>query len=143
MKGLKLDGPVALRPIVKERVWGVERLPKWYPQPEPGRPVGEAWLTAAECEAETGETLGELARGNPAAFGGPFALHIGGDGGPGWQPGETFMNGHAENGQHGQVPVHGVGVKRFSRHGQIVKGARAFTDLIEADQFFPGGEPRE
>ena len=69
MRGLKLDGPVALRPIVKERVWGVERLPKWYPQPEPGRPVGEAWLTAAECEAETGETLGELARGNPAAFG--------------------------------------------------------------------------
>jgi mannose-6-phosphate isomerase len=60
---------VALRPIVKERVWGVERLPKWYPQPEPGRPVGEAWLTAAECEAETGEMLGELARGNPAAFG--------------------------------------------------------------------------
>jgi len=69
VRGLKLDGPVALRPIVKERVWGVERLPKWYPQPEPGRPVGEAWLTAAECEAETGETLGELARGNPAAFG--------------------------------------------------------------------------
>ena len=69
MRGLKLDGPVALRPIVKERVWGVERLPKWYPQPEPGRPVGEAWLTAAECEAETGEMLGELARGNPAAFG--------------------------------------------------------------------------
>jgi len=69
VRGLKLDGPVALRPIVKERVWGVERLPKWYPQPEPGRPVGEAWLTAAECEAETGEMLGELARGNPAAFG--------------------------------------------------------------------------
>jgi mannose-6-phosphate isomerase len=66
---LKLEGPVALRPILKERVWGAERLPEWYPQPEPGRPVGEAWLTAEECAAESGETLGELARGRAAAFG--------------------------------------------------------------------------
>ncbi len=69
VSGRKFDGPVALRPILKERVWGVERLPAWYPQPEPGKPVGEAWLTAEECAAESGETLGELARADAAAFG--------------------------------------------------------------------------
>ena len=62
--------PVALRPILKQRVWGVERLPAWYPQPEPGQPVGEAWLTAEECVAEGGNaTLGELAAASPQAFG--------------------------------------------------------------------------
>ena len=61
--------PLVLRPLLVERVWGVERLPAWYPQPEPGRPVGEAWLTAEECTASDGQTLGELARRDPAAFG--------------------------------------------------------------------------
>jgi len=69
VSGRKFDGPVALRPILKERVWGVERLPAWYPQPEPGKPVGEAWLTAEECAAESGETLGDMARADAAAFG--------------------------------------------------------------------------
>ena len=69
MSGLGLDRPLVLRPILKERVWGVERLPAWYPQPEPGKPVGEAWLTAEECATDGGETLGALARRDPAAFG--------------------------------------------------------------------------
>jgi mannose-6-phosphate isomerase len=68
VSGLGFEGPVTLRPILKERVWGVERLPAWYPQPVPGRPVGEAWLTAEECAVESGETLGELARADAAAF---------------------------------------------------------------------------
>jgi mannose-6-phosphate isomerase len=61
--------PLMLRPILRERVWGMERLPAWYPQPEPGKPVGEAWLTAEECTASDGVMLGELARRDPEAFG--------------------------------------------------------------------------
>ncbi len=61
--------PVVLRPILKERVWGVERLPLWYAQPEAGKPVGEAWLTAEECVADAaGKPLGELARRDPAGL---------------------------------------------------------------------------
>ena len=58
VSGRKFDGPVALRPILKERVWGVERLPAWYPQPEPGKPVGEAWLTAEECATRRRDVRG-------------------------------------------------------------------------------------
>jgi mannose-6-phosphate isomerase len=66
-------GPVVLRPIYSERVWGVETLPDWYEQPKPGKPVGEAWLSAVDCVAETGleagKTLGELSREHPVKFG--------------------------------------------------------------------------
>ena len=53
------------------------------------------------------------------------------------------MNRHAERRQHGQIPVHGVRVKRFSRDGEVVKAARAFADFIEADEKFSAREPRE
>jgi mannose-6-phosphate isomerase len=70
----KRIGPVSLRPIFSERVWGVERLPKWYVQPEPGKPVGEAWLTAETCVVDAGEfeglSLAEMTRRFPEAFGG-------------------------------------------------------------------------
>jgi hypothetical protein len=59
------------------------------------------------------------------------------------QPVEIFMNGHAERRQHGQIPVHGVRVKRFSRNGEVVKTARAFADFVEADEKFSAREPRE
>jgi mannose-6-phosphate isomerase len=65
---------VVLRPRLSERIWGFTELPKFLPQPEPGKPVGEAWLTAAECVAESsgeasGLTLQELTRRWPAQFG--------------------------------------------------------------------------
>ena len=67
-------GPVSLRPIFSERVWGVERLPKWYAQPEAGRPVGEAWLTAETCVVDAGRfegvSLAEMTQRFPEAFGG-------------------------------------------------------------------------
>jgi mannose-6-phosphate isomerase len=67
-------GPVSLRPIFSERIWGVERLPDWYPQPAPGKPVGEAWLTAESCVADSGPlagtSLAELTKRYPTAFGG-------------------------------------------------------------------------
>ncbi len=66
-------GPVVLRPIFQERIWGVETLPKWYAQPAAGKRIGEAWLTAESCVVDSGplhgSALGELARSRPEAFG--------------------------------------------------------------------------
>ncbi len=65
-------GPVRLRPIFSERIWGVERLPEWYTQPPEGQRIGEAWLTADTCVAEfgaqAGGTFGDLVRGRPGSF---------------------------------------------------------------------------
>jgi mannose-6-phosphate isomerase len=65
-------GPIALKPIFQERIWGVETLPAWYPQPTPGHPIGEAWLTAETCVAASGpfagKSLAELAGLHPEAF---------------------------------------------------------------------------
>ena len=70
----KRVGPVSLRPIFSERIWGVETLPKWYPQPEAGKPVGEAWLTAETCVVDAGEfagvSLAAMTRRFPRAFAG-------------------------------------------------------------------------
>lgn len=67
-------GPISLRPIFSERIWGVQRLPNWYPQPTPGNPVGEAWLTAETCVANSGPlegvSLAELTKRNPEALAG-------------------------------------------------------------------------
>jgi mannose-6-phosphate isomerase len=52
-------GPVVLRPIMQERIWGVERLPDWYEQPEAGKTVGEVWLTAESCVAVSGPMSGK------------------------------------------------------------------------------------
>jgi mannose-6-phosphate isomerase len=70
---LKRIGPVTLRPIFSERIWGVETLPNWYPQPAAGKPVGEAWLTAESCVVNSGPLVGnslaELTKRYPTAFG--------------------------------------------------------------------------
>ena len=72
--GVGKVGPVVLRPIFQERIWGVERLPEWYPQPVAGKPIGEAWLTAETCVVDSGRlqgvSLGELAKKFPEAFAG-------------------------------------------------------------------------
>jgi mannose-6-phosphate isomerase len=69
-------GPITLRPVLHERVWGVDALPTWYPQPVPGKPIGEAWLSDVDCVADSGPfegtTLAELTRRYPQALaGGP------------------------------------------------------------------------
>ena len=65
--------PLPLRPIMDERVWGSTTLGPWYQAPEPGKPIGEAWLTAANCVVEAGPqqgaTLAELTSAAPQAFG--------------------------------------------------------------------------
>jgi len=67
-------GPIELRPIVQERIWGVEELPAWYPQPETGKRIGEVWLTAESCVAADGpwqgKSLAEMAKLRPEAMGG-------------------------------------------------------------------------
>jgi mannose-6-phosphate isomerase len=67
-------GPVVLRPIVQERIWGVERLPEWYEQPPAGKTVGEVWLTAETCVAVggamSGSSLAEITERWPLEMGG-------------------------------------------------------------------------
>ena len=67
-------GPITLRPIVQERIWGVQSLPSWYPPPAEGKLIGEVWLTAQECIADSaaakGSTLEELAKAHPQQLGG-------------------------------------------------------------------------
>jgi mannose-6-phosphate isomerase len=67
-------GPIELRPIVQERIWGVEELPAWYAQPEAGKRIGEVWLTAESCVAADGswqgKSLAEMAKLHPEAMGG-------------------------------------------------------------------------
>jgi mannose-6-phosphate isomerase len=69
-----LVGPVVLRPIFQERIWGVETLPEFYAQPEAGKPIGEAWLTAETCVAANGPMAGmslrEMVEAAPEKFGG-------------------------------------------------------------------------
>jgi mannose-6-phosphate isomerase len=73
-RGQDLIGPFTLEPIFQERIWGVETLPDWYPQPAAGKPIGEAWLTAETCIASDGAlkgvSLAELTRRYPEAFAG-------------------------------------------------------------------------
>ena len=82
--------------------------------------------------------------GNPArAVRLPFGFDGGGDGGTFGQPLKMVVNRHAESRQHGEIPVHGVGVERGAADGDIIKSPRAFTDFIEADEKLSVGEPGE
>jgi len=66
-------GPVLLRPLFRERVWGTETLPKWFPPPAKGKPIGEAWLTSGECliegEASHDAAFAEIVNASPGKFG--------------------------------------------------------------------------
>lgn len=73
----------------------------------------------------------------------PFAFYFGGDLWALGEPVEILVNGNAERRQHGEIPIHGVRVKTFARHGDIVKAARAFAGFVEADEEFSAREPRE
>jgi mannose-6-phosphate isomerase len=65
-------GPVPLRPLVRERVWGSETLPAWLPAPDKGKHIGEAWLTSGEClidgEALHGKPFADLVARSPEKF---------------------------------------------------------------------------
>ena len=67
--------PVALKPILAERIWGVRSLKPWHSADALEHPVGEIWLTAETCVATSGpnagSTLAELTQAAPDAFGDP------------------------------------------------------------------------
>src|SRR5208283_4737445 len=54
-KGL---GPFRLAPWFSERPWGRPDLRPWYAATGTTEPVGEAWLTGAQCVVETGALTG-------------------------------------------------------------------------------------
>jgi mannose-6-phosphate isomerase len=67
-------GPLVLEPILVERIWGAQELPQPYPQPQPGKPIGEVWLTAEECKIcgrsdMDGKTLAEVSKEHVASLG--------------------------------------------------------------------------
>ncbi len=65
--------PIALAPILVERIWGVPSLAPWHQGGSAEKPIGEIWLTAENCVAESGatagKTLAELTTASPEAFG--------------------------------------------------------------------------
>jgi len=82
----KLIGPLVLEPIFQERIWGERSLEPWFEKRGLEKPVGEAWLTAAECRIAAGSlkgaTLGAAAvrfpelLGDEAAGGFPLLIKI-------------------------------------------------------------------
>ncbi len=51
--------PFRLSPQFSPRVWGRPNLKPWYDDTGTTEPVGEAWLTGAECVVETGPLSGQ------------------------------------------------------------------------------------
>src|SRR5580698_7383776 len=52
-------GPFILTPLQVERIWGANSLEPWFDVPETGKPIGEVWLTAAECLIGNGPLHGK------------------------------------------------------------------------------------
>jgi len=68
-----LIGPLVLSPIHTERIWGVTSLEPWFDAPHLEKPIGEAWLTSADCPITAGslrgQTLGNAASHFPNLLG--------------------------------------------------------------------------
>ena len=66
--------PVTLAPVLVERIWGVDSLAPWHGGGA-NASIGEIWLTADTCVAETGaaegHSLAALTTAAPVAFGDP------------------------------------------------------------------------
>jgi mannose-6-phosphate isomerase len=65
--------PTRIEPIFVPRIWGARSLAPLYPeQSNLAEPVGEAWLTGADCRIASGpykgKTLGEAWRGMPVEW---------------------------------------------------------------------------
>ena len=71
----------------------------------------------------------------------PFAFHFGGNFRSFGQPLKMVVNRHAQARQHGQIPVHGVGVKRDAPDGHVVESPRAFADFVQTNEKLSIGEP--
>ena len=67
----KRSGPFRLTPWFSPRPWGRLDLRPWYSETGTTEPVGEAWLTGAQCVVETGALKGQtLAQAAAEEFGG-------------------------------------------------------------------------
>lgn len=66
--------PVTLEPILVERIWGMDSLAPWH-EGGANASIGEIWLTAESCLAESGagegHSLAALTSAAPMAFGDP------------------------------------------------------------------------
>ena len=78
-KGLERAGlgPFRLAPWFSERPWGRLDLRPWYAATGTTEPVGEAWLTGAQCVVETGALAGRTLA-QAAAKAGELLLGAGG-----------------------------------------------------------------
>jgi len=54
-----LVGPLVLEPIQQEKIWGSLSLEPWFDVQGLVKPIGEAWLTAAECAIAEGSLQGQ------------------------------------------------------------------------------------
>jgi mannose-6-phosphate isomerase len=72
--------PFRIAPFFSPRPWGTRDLSPWYDY-RPADPVGEAWLTGAQCLVETGDhqgrSLSEMAAAFPDALLGPHRNEAG------------------------------------------------------------------
>ncbi len=81
-------------------------------------------------------------QGDPmGAVSGPAGAQGGGGGGVFGEPDKVVVYGHAEPGEDGKIPVHGVGVIGAAGDGDIVETARAFAGFVETHEKFPAREP--
>ena len=55
-------GPLKLKPVFAERVWGKTSLKPWYDETGTTERVGEAWLTGPDCVVVGGENDGRTLR---------------------------------------------------------------------------------
>lgn len=74
--------PFRLAPLFRERIWGKLDLEPWYGSTGTSEPVGEAWLTGAECLVETGPCAGR----SLASVVEEFGVQVTGVGSPGEFP---------------------------------------------------------
>jgi mannose-6-phosphate isomerase len=75
---LPVLAPFRIAPMFVSRVWGYQDLHPWYDRvAEPGKPIGEVWLTGDECVVDSGphagQTLGGLFERLPQALQGASA----------------------------------------------------------------------
>ena len=69
MLGSRIDRPIQLMPIFRERIWGRESLAPYFPVTPRGERIGEVWFTADENLTSLQCTLGDLIRNHPEILG--------------------------------------------------------------------------
>ena len=66
---MRLDEPVQLLPIFRERVWGRDNLAPYFTATPDNKRIGEVWFTFEENPTSLGRRLGELIETRPEILG--------------------------------------------------------------------------